>query len=279
MLTYNILSPQRANLWYSFLLFKFSPFETIFTFIFIFIFIIITTFKNWPFPPSHSLLISMELEAPSSSPQQSSIPTVDSIANPMVQDPPPLIATTTGPTDNGEKNENTKKKKKIMLITKNNNNKKRVSKDYDNHSSSSCSSSSSSSTRVVLRRRNPRPLFGAAPPRNVDAIALPLGMSVAAVVALVRNFDPPFVCDLFLWSSLEILGFFVIWIVGFVVFWWFTWWVIVKVSIFILFSIVKSRSLLLCQICCWILIEWEVSKFGIGFKGFCFLGVLISMNV
>ena len=192
MLTYNILSPQRANLWYSFLFFKFSPFETIFTFIFIFIFIIITTFKNWPFPPSHSLLISMELEAPSSSPQQSSIPTVDSIANPMVQDPPPLIATTTGPTDNGEKNENTKKKKKIMLITKNNNNKKRVSKDYDNHSSSSCSSSSSSSTRVVLRRRNPRPLFGAAPPRNVDAIALPLGMSVAAVVALVRNFDPLF---------------------------------------------------------------------------------------
>ncbi|KAL4644166.1 hypothetical protein ACB092_02G144500 [Castanea dentata] len=135
----------------------------------------------------------MESEAPSSSPQQSSIPTVDSIGNPMVQDPPPLIATTTGPTDNGEKNENTKKKmkknkKKIMLITKNNNNKKRVSKDHDNHSSSSCSSSSSSSTRVVLRRRNPRPLFGAAPPRNVgnvDAIALPLGMSVAAVVALV----------------------------------------------------------------------------------------------
>ncbi|KAM3708777.1 hypothetical protein ACJW31_02G122300 [Castanea mollissima] len=136
----------------------------------------------------------MELEAPSSSPQQSSIPTVDSIGNPMVQDPPPpLIATTTGPTDNGEKNENTKKKKKkkkkkILLITKNNNNKKRVSKDHDNHSSSSCSSSSSSSTRVVLRRRNPRPLFGAAPPRNVgnvDAIALPLGMSVAAVVALV----------------------------------------------------------------------------------------------
>ncbi|KAF3965323.1 hypothetical protein CMV_010481 [Castanea mollissima] len=137
----------------------------------------------------------MELEAPSSSHQQSSIPTVDSIGNPMVQDPPPppLIATTMGLTDNGEKNENTKKKKKkknkkIMLITKNNSNKKRVSKDHDNHSSSSCSSSSSSSTRVVLRRRNPRPLFGAAPPRNVgnvDAIALPLGMSVAAVVALV----------------------------------------------------------------------------------------------
>nr|XP_023883446.1 protein CPR-5 [Quercus suber] len=135
----------------------------------------------------------MELEATSSSTQQSSIPAVDSIANPMVQDHPPLIATTTGPTDNGEETENTKKKKKkkkkkIILITKNNNNKKRVSKDYDNHSSSSCSSSSSSSTRVVLRRRNPRPLFGAAPPRNVgnvDAIALPLGMSVAAVIALV----------------------------------------------------------------------------------------------
>lgn len=143
----------------------------------------------------------MELEVPSSSPQQSSIPTVDSIGNPMVQDPHPLIAT--GPTDNGEKKENTKKKKKkkkIMLIAKNKNNNKRVLKDYDNHSSSSCSSSSSSTTRVVLRRRNPRPMFGAAPPRNVgnvDAIALPLGMSVAAVVALVRNFDPLFVCDLF----------------------------------------------------------------------------------
>nr|POE90264.1 hypothetical protein CFP56_78534 [Quercus suber] len=47
----------------------------------------------------------MELEASSSSAQQSSIPAVDSIANPMVQDPPPLIATTTGPTDNGSGNE------------------------------------------------------------------------------------------------------------------------------------------------------------------------------
>ena len=54
---------------------------------------------------------------------------------------------------------------------------------------------------MVLRRRNPRPLFGAAPPRNVDAIALPLGMSVAAVVALVRNFDPPFLCVIYFFDQ------------------------------------------------------------------------------
>ena len=54
---------------------------------------------------------------------------------------------------------------------------------------------------MVLRRRNPRPLFGAAPHRNVDAIALPLGMSVAAVVALVRNFDPPFLCVIYFFDQ------------------------------------------------------------------------------
>jgi hypothetical protein len=76
--------------------------------------------------------------------------------------------------------------------------KKRVFKDGSvllPPSSSSCGSPSSSSSssfpakRVVLRRRNPRALLVKArrSEGSVDAIGLPLGMSVAAVVALVRN--------------------------------------------------------------------------------------------
>lgn len=141
----------------------------------------------------HPSLPSME--ASSSSPPQQPLESgaVDSIPNSTAQDPSPPLSTGSNDDDdlkpmNVEKKDN-KKRKKMK--------KKRVFKYGSNllpPSSSSCGSLSSSSstlpaTRVVLRRRNPRALLVTArrSEGSLDAIGLPLGMSVAAVVALVRK--------------------------------------------------------------------------------------------
>ncbi|XP_059433041.1 protein CPR-5 isoform X2 [Corylus avellana] len=134
------------------------------------------------------------MEASSSSPPQQPLESgaVDSIPNSTAQDPSSPLSTGSNDGDdlkpmNVDK-KNKKKRKKIK--------KKRVFKygsDLLLPSSSSCGSSSFSSssslpaTRVVLRRRNPKALLVTArrSEGSVDAIGLPLGMSVAAVVALV----------------------------------------------------------------------------------------------
>lgn len=138
------------------------------------------------------------MEEPSSPPQQPDqlrVVAVESTPNPTVQEspPPPPPPLSTGSNGNNyskpliidEKND--KKRKKV----KNKGAFKGVSAQLPS-SSSFCGSSSSSpyslpAKRVVLRRRNPRPLLGTTrrSEGNVDAIGLPLGMSVAAVVSLV----------------------------------------------------------------------------------------------
>ncbi|XP_041003694.1 protein CPR-5-like isoform X2 [Juglans microcarpa x Juglans regia] len=132
------------------------------------------------------------MEATASPPSQAlqSTSIVDSVPDPVVQDPLPHPLSTGSTADDDSKpinsDEKTKKPRKKAK-------KRRISRDGPDlwpSSSSSCSSSPSSSshpTRVVLRRRRPRALL-AAPRRiegNVHSIALPLGMSVAAVVSLV----------------------------------------------------------------------------------------------
>jgi hypothetical protein len=137
------------------------------------------------------------MEASSSSPPHQPLQSsaVDSNPNSTVQDPSPPLSTGSNDDDDDdskpinvdEKDGKTRKKIK----------KKRVFKDGSvllPPSSSSCASSSSTSsslpaTRVVLRRRNPRALLATArrSEGSVDVIGLPLGMSVAAVVALVRK--------------------------------------------------------------------------------------------
>ncbi|XP_041007163.1 protein CPR-5 isoform X2 [Juglans microcarpa x Juglans regia] len=140
------------------------------------------------------------MEAAASPPQeplQSSAcaPTIDSVPNSAVEDLSlPLSKDSTGD-DNS---------KPITMVQKNKTTKKKIKKrrvfpggsDLLSYSSSSCSSSSSSSfpaTRLVLKRRSPRLLLGAArrSEGNVAAIALPFGMSVAALVALVLETKDP----------------------------------------------------------------------------------------
>lgn len=135
------------------------------------------------------------MEASSSSPPQQPLESspVDSVPNSTAQDPSPPLSTGSNDDDNLKPinvDEKVNKKRKKMK-------KKRVFKDGSvllPPSSSSCGSSSSASSslsakRVVLKRRNPRALLVTArrSEGSVDAIGLPLGMSVAAVVALVRN--------------------------------------------------------------------------------------------
>ncbi|KAF5480761.1 hypothetical protein F2P56_001478 [Juglans regia] len=132
------------------------------------------------------------MEATASPPSQAlqSTSIVDLVPDPVVQDPLPHPLSTGSTADDDSKPINSDEKaKKPRKKAK----KRRISRDGPDlwpSSSSSCSSSPSSSlhpTRVVLRRRRPRALL-AAPRRiegNVDSIALPLGMSVAAVVSLV----------------------------------------------------------------------------------------------
>jgi hypothetical protein len=136
------------------------------------------------------------MEASSSSPPQQPLESsaVDSIPDSTAQDPSPRLSTGSNDDDDLKPisvDEKVNKKRKKMK-------KKRVFKDGSvllPPSSSSCGSPSSSSSssfpakRVVLRRRNPRALLVKArrSEGSVDAIGLPLGMSVAAVVALVRN--------------------------------------------------------------------------------------------
>ncbi|KAF5458072.1 hypothetical protein F2P56_022135 [Juglans regia] len=140
------------------------------------------------------------MEAAASPPQeplQSSActPTTDSVPNSAVEDLSlPLSKDSTGD-DNS---------KPITIVQKNKTTKKKVKKrrvlpggsDLLSYSSPYCSSSSSSSfpaTRLVLKRRSPRLLLGAArrSEGNVAAIALPFGMSVAALVALVLETKDP----------------------------------------------------------------------------------------
>ncbi|KAG6721834.1 hypothetical protein I3842_03G131500 [Carya illinoinensis] len=131
------------------------------------------------------------MEASASPPHQAlqSTSVVDSVPDP-IQDPlPPPLSTGSTVDDDSKPINSDEKTKKPRKKAK----KRRISRDGPDlwpSSSSSCSSSPSSSlhpTRVVLRRRRPRALL-AAPRRiecKVDSIALPLGMSVAAVVCLV----------------------------------------------------------------------------------------------
>lgn len=98
---------------------------------------------------------------------------VDSIvssANPMGQFPPP----TSGSTTTSPKLINRKKKKRALVEVS---------------STSSSSSSSSICVRVGNKRRNPRILMclNRRSESEAKAIALPLGMSIAAVVSQVRG--------------------------------------------------------------------------------------------
>ncbi|KAG2711760.1 hypothetical protein I3760_04G091600 [Carya illinoinensis] len=135
--------------------------------------------------------------SPPQEPLQSSAcaPTIDLVPTPAVED----LSLPLSKDSSGDENS-----KPITIVQKNKTRKKKIKKrrvfrggsDLLSNSSSACSSSSSSSfpaARLVLKRRSPRPLFGAARRRegNVAAIALPFGMSVAALVALVLETKDP----------------------------------------------------------------------------------------
>lgn len=152
------------------------------------------------------------MEASASPPHQAlqSTSVVDSVPDP-IQDPlPPPLSTGSTVDDDSKPINSDEKTKKPRKKAK----KRRISRDGPDlwpSSSSSCSSSPSSSlhpTRVVLRRRRPRALL-AAPRRiecKVDSIALPLGMSVAAVVCLVRNVNLFSVCFCFSLGFLNVVS-------------------------------------------------------------------------
>lgn len=149
-------------------------------------------FSKFPIPTSHSVRSSMDAPLHSLQTLESSVcgPTeessdadlvdtisVDSIishANPTVQFPPLTSASTT----TASKLINMKKKKKK---------KKRALVDVSAPSPSSSSSSNSMYVRVGNKRRNPRILMGLnrRSESEAEAIALPLGMSIAAIVSQV----------------------------------------------------------------------------------------------
>lgn len=166
--------------------------------------------------------------SPPQEPLQSSAcaPTIDLVPTPAVED----LSLPLSKDSSGDENS-----KPITIVQKNKTRKKKIKKrrvfrggsDLLSNSSSACSSSSSSSfpaARLVLKRRSPRPLFGAARRRegNVAAIALPFGMSVAALVALVRNSNLFYSCLL----SCIFCHFYLLflvgksWFSGEVLFWW-----------------------------------------------------------
>ncbi|KAL6338724.1 hypothetical protein AAG906_023873 [Vitis piasezkii] len=100
-----------------------------------------------------------------------SVDSIISHANPTVQFPPPTSASTT----TASKLINRKKKKKRALV------------DVSAPSPSSSSSSYSMYVRVGNKRRNPRILMGLnrRSESEAEAIALPLGMSIAAIVSQI----------------------------------------------------------------------------------------------
>ena len=171
-----------------------------------------STFSKFPIPTSHSVRSSMDTPLHSLQTLESSVCgsteessdadlvdtiSVDSIishANPTVQFPPPTSASTT----TASKLINMKKKKKK---------KKRALVDV----SAPSSSSNSMYVRVGNKRRNPRILMGLnrRSESEAEAIALPLGMSIAAIVSQVWGiftfffgFDSYGIL-IFLWESFD----------------------------------------------------------------------------